>query len=196
MPRVSSKDKYIAQTFELFKREGLSLNMEQIAVSLGLTKKTLYNNFTSKENLINSVLDYFFKSLENKIQTSVASSSNAIEVLLLVGKAIGEEINSLGEKVLSDFAQYRFTYHRDKSVFYDKIIRENLKRGISEGLYRTNINFDYSALFYNAAVDFFYSWNGQFNFFEQTATYFFELVKHHLYSIVNIEGRKVLDSYL
>ena len=82
------------------------------------------------------------------------------------------------------------------NFFYDKIIRENLKRGISEGLYRTNINFDYSALFYNAAVDFFYSWNGQFNFFEQTATYFFELVKHHLYSIVNIEGRKVLDSYL
>ena len=66
MPRVSSKDKYIAQTFELFKREGLSLNMEQIAVSLGLTKKTLYNNFTSKENLINSVLDYFFKNCGSK----------------------------------------------------------------------------------------------------------------------------------
>ena len=80
MPRVSSKDKYIAQTFELFKREGLSLNMEQIAVSLGLTKKTLYNNFTSKENLINSVLDYFFKNLENKIQCISMSSRRSKEM--------------------------------------------------------------------------------------------------------------------
>ena len=196
MPRVSSRDKYIAQIFELFKKEGLNLNMEQIAVSLGLTKKTLYNNFISKENLINSVLDYFFDNLENKIKTSVALSTNAIEVLLLVSKTIGEEINSLGEKVLTDFADYRFIYHKSRISFYDKIIRENLARGISEGLYRTNLNFDYTTLFYNAAVDFFYTWNGKFNFFEQTATYFYELVKYHLYSIVNQEGRRQLELYL
>lgn len=196
MPRVSSKDKYLVQIFELFKKEGLNLNMEQIAVSLGLTKKTLYNNFVSKENLINSVMDYFFDTLENKIQTSVASSNNAIEVLLLVSKTIGDEINSLGEKVLTDFADYRFIYHRSRINFYDKIIRENLARGVREGIYRTNINFDYSTMFYDAAVDFFYTWNGKFNFFEQTATYFYELVKHHLYSIVNLEGRKQLENYL
>ena len=50
MPRVSSKDKYTVQVFELFKHYGLSLNMEQIAQELGLTKKTLYNNFTSKQD--------------------------------------------------------------------------------------------------------------------------------------------------
>ena len=196
MPRVSSRDKYLVQIFELFKKEGLNLNMEYIAVSLGLTKKTLYNNFESKENLINLVLDYFFESLEKQIQTSVASSTNAIEVLLLVGKTIAEQIDSLGEKVLTDFASYRFIYHMNRTSFYERIIKENLARGIEEGLYRSDLNTEYSTLFYNAAVDFFYTWNGKFNFFEQTATYFDQLVKHHLYSVVNLEGRKQLENYL
>lgn len=196
MPRVSSRDKYVAQIFELFKEEGLNLNMEQIAVSLGLTKKTLYNNFVSKENLINSVFDFYYSRLDAKIKSSMESSMNAIEDLLVVGKTIGEEINALGETVLTDFAQYRFVYHRSRISFYDIIIRENLAKGISEGLYRTNLNIDYAALFYNAIVDFYYTWNGKFNFYEQTAEYFDELVIQHLYSVVNTKGRELLDEYV
>lgn len=196
MPRVSQRDKYVVQIFELFKKEGLNLNMEQIAVSLGLTKKTLYNNFESKENLINSVFDYYYSSLDSKIKSSMALSSNAIEDLLVVGKTIGEEINALGETVLTDFAQYRFIYHKSRVSFYDIIIRENLAKGISEGLYRKNVNIEYAVLFYNAIVDFYYTWNGKFNFFKQTAEYFDELVIQHLYSVVNTHGRELLDDYV
>lgn len=196
MPRVSQRDKYVVQIFELFKKDGLNLNMEQIAVSLGLTKKTLYNNFESKENLINSVFDYYYSSLDSKIKSSMALSSNAIEDLLVVGKTIGEEINALGETVLTDFAQYRFIYHKSRVSFYDIIIRENLAKGISEGLYRKNVNIEYAVLFYNAIVDFYYTWNGKFNFFEQTAEYFDELVIQHLYSVVNTHGRELLDNYV
>ena len=48
MARVSSKDRYVVKVYELFRKKGLKLTMDDIASSLKLTKKTLYNNFSSK----------------------------------------------------------------------------------------------------------------------------------------------------
>ena len=77
MPRVSSKEKYTVQAFEIFKVKGLTLNMEEIAQNLGITKKTLYNNFSSKQELIGTVVNYFYSELDNKIQQSIQKSTNA-----------------------------------------------------------------------------------------------------------------------
>ena len=64
MPRLSSKDKYIRQIFNLYIEKGLYLNMEEIADDLHITKKTLYNNFESKEEMISTVVEHFFFALE------------------------------------------------------------------------------------------------------------------------------------
>ena len=81
MPRVSSKDKYTVQVFELFKQYGLSLNMEQIAQNLGLTKKTLYNNFTSKQELISTVVNHFYASLECDMRSVIEKSGKKKKLL-------------------------------------------------------------------------------------------------------------------
>lgn len=200
MPRVSSKHKYTVQVFELFKDKGLLLNMEQIAQSLGLTKKTLYNNFSSKQELIATVLDYFYSELDKKIQASNQKSVNAIEAFFDVSVVISNEISKLGALLLKDLSLYpscpdifNFT---DRQNYYSKLLRENLCRGISEGLYRNNLDMDYSALFYASAIELFYKWDGGFRFLENTSEYHRALVVHHLYSVVNDKGRALLENYL
>ncbi len=200
MPRVSSKEKYTAQAFEIFKEKGLTLNMEQIAQNLGITKKTLYNNFSSKQELIGTVVNYFYSELDNKIQISIQKSANAIESFFVVSKTITDEISKLGTLLLKDISIYQscpsiFTF-TDRMNFYSQLVRSNLERGIEEDLYRSNIDKDYSALFYTSAIDLFYRWDGSFRFFENTSEYHMELVKHHLYSIVNSKGVEVLELYL
>lgn len=58
MSRVSSKDRYVSQVYVLFRQKGLKMTMEEIADDLKLTKKTLYNNFNSKEELMRTVMQY------------------------------------------------------------------------------------------------------------------------------------------
>lgn len=200
MPRVSSKEKYTAQVFELFKERGLMLNMEQIASELGLTKKTLYNNYSSKQELIGTVLNHFYSGLDKKIQTSTAASTNAIEAFCEISAAISSEISKLGTSLLKDISIYQscpaiFSF-TDRMNFYSQLVRENLRRGIEEGLYRKNLNIDFSTLFYTSAIELFYRWDGSFRFFNNTTEYHNELVRHHLHSVVNHKGLEVLESYL
>ena len=200
MPRVSSKDKYIVQVFELFKSKGLMLNMEQIAQEIGLTKKTLYNNFVSKNELIQTVLNYFYSEMDKKIQISGAESQNAIEAFINVSVIISEEMAKLGTLLLRDISIYQsspdiFTYS-DRIQFYSKLVNNNLERGIEENLYRKDLNKEYTALFYTSAIELFYRWEGSFKHFNRMSEYHKELVVHHLYSVVNSNGAQVLEAYL
>lgn len=201
MPRVSSKEKYIIQAYELFRKEGLRLNMEQVASGLHLTKKTLYNNFDSKEDLIKTAVGYFFSELEKKINESMKSSRNAIEALFLITSVVRDEIDQLGVELIKDMSQYmserKLLNHTNRMSFYSKIIRENLLRGIKEQLYRADLNIEYTTLFYTSAIERFYKWDdGSYKFIKDSYTFHSELVKHHLYSVVSNSGRIILESYL
>ena len=200
MPRVSSKDKYTVQVFELFKRHGLSLNMEQIAQELGLTKKTLYNNFTSKQELISTVVNHFYASLECDMRSVIEKSDNAIEAMFSVSRIITNHIAELGQLFLKDISIYHacdeiFAF-TDRVNFYSKFLVENLNRGIQEGIFREDINLEYTTIFYNSAIELFYKWNGEFKYFASAQEYHWELVKHHLYSVVNDNGKAILEKFL
>lgn len=198
MPRLSSKDKYIKEIFDLYKVKGLLLNMEQIAQELNITKKTLYNNFESKEVMIATVVAYFFNELEAKIIDASEKSDNAIESLFSMSSIIRDEIDKLGALLLDNIATeaYDFFEHSNRSSFYSRVIRENLKRGISEGVFRSDIDIEYTTLFYTSAVELFYKKGNNPKFIKNSSVFHSELVKHHLYSIVNIKNRDLLESYL
>ncbi len=198
MPRLSSKDKYIKAVFELYKRKGLSLSMEQIADELHVTKKTLYNNFSSKEEMLLTVVDHFFFALENKIFESTKNSKNAIEVMLVISDTIRSEIDKLGSVLFDDLSNENTDVfaHSNRSSFYSKVIMENLHRGIEENLYRKNIDIEYTTLFYTSAIELFYKNGNSYRHIKNSGVFHSELVKNHLYSVVNTDCRKILESYL
>lgn len=198
MPRLSSKDKYIREIFNLYKEKGLRLNMEQIADELHITKKTLYNNFESKEEMISTVVEHFFFNLGNKIIESVGKSKNAIDSLLRLVEIIRYEIDQLGGLLLDDISRENIDMfiHSSRSSFYSKVIRENLIRGIEENLYRKDINIEYTTLFYTSAIELFYKRGNTQKYVKFSGKFHSELVKHHLYSIVRSDKRDILESYL
>jgi len=51
-----NKDKYLSAIIPLLKEEGLGMSMEAVAQKIGVTKKTLYNRFSSKNQMIEDCL--------------------------------------------------------------------------------------------------------------------------------------------
>ncbi len=200
MPRVSSKEKYIAQVYDIFVAKGLGLSMDEIAVGLGLTKKTLYNNFESKEDLIRTVVKYFYKGLEKKIGESIDNTSNAIEALFVTSKVIEEEVDGVGLALISEMSTYRahehVLDHVNRMSFYAKLIKANLYKGIAEGLYREALDVEYTTLFYTCAIERFYKWEGSYEFLESSSHFHAQLLKTHLFAITNAKGREVLEQCL
>ena len=55
-----TKEKILQATISEFSKKGLKFTMDDIANKLGMSKKTLYNIYDSKEMLLMEVADYCF----------------------------------------------------------------------------------------------------------------------------------------
>ena len=61
-----AKERITEKAHELFMRYGVrSVSMDDIAAQLGMSKKTLYQYYTDKEELVDAVLSSFWKITGN-----------------------------------------------------------------------------------------------------------------------------------
>lgn len=200
MSRVNSREKYIYDLFELFKKRGLNLTMDEIAQGINITKKSLYNNFSSKEILMRSVMEMILGDIEFQINLALTKGKNAIEALYHTSEMLNSALENIGPKLLHDSSIYlpdlKVLDHTNRMSFYYRVIKENLDRGIHESLYRADINKDLIALFFSSAMARIYSWDGSYIFLRDPYIFHAELVRYHLEAVVNDEGRKILNSYI
>ncbi len=200
MARVSSKERYVNKVFDLFRKKGLKLTMDEIASELKLTKKTLYNNFNSKDELMRTVMQFIIEDIEFKINLSLSQGKNAIEALFHTSGMMNRTLEQIGPLLLTDSSIYlpdlKVLDHSNRVSFYSRIIFENLERGISEGLYRDDLNKELTSLFFTSAMAKIYSWNGSYIYLKDPYLFHSELVRYHLESVVNEDGRKILRTYI
>ena len=62
LPSIMTKERITEKANELFMRYGVrSVSMDDIAAQLGMSKKTLYQYYTDKEELVDAVLSHFLR---------------------------------------------------------------------------------------------------------------------------------------
>lgn len=200
MSRLSSKEKYVCLVYELFRHKGLRLTMDDVARELSLTKKTLYNNFSSKEELMRTVMKHVLEDVEFKINLALNQGKNAIEALYHTSNMMNKSLEEIGPLLLNDSSTYlpdlKLLDHTNRMSFYSRIISENLDRGISESLYRDDLNKELVTLFFTSAMAKIYSWNGYYLFLKDPYIFHSELIRYHLEAIVNDDGRNVLKNFI
>jgi DNA-binding XRE family transcriptional regulator len=138
---------------ELYMKYGIkSITMDDVARELGISKKTLYQYVTDKDDLVGKVMDNEIAIRQEEICNCFRIGYNAIEELF--------EISILMNKLMRD--QNPATEHDLKKYYpqhFQKIVnarREgiinyillNLKKGIKEGLYRKEMNKEVIAKLY------------------------------------------------
>jgi len=200
MARSCSKDRYVTKVYELFRKKGLNFTMDDIAFDLKITKKTLYNNFNSKDELMRTVMEHVIEDIEFKINISLNQGKNAIEALYHSSGMMNKTLEEMGPLLLSDSSKFlpdlKVLDHTNRMSFYSRIIKENLERGINEQLYRLDLNKELLTLFFTSAMAKIYSWNGSYLFLRDPFLFHSELVRYHLEAIVNNDGREILRSFI
>lgn len=200
MSRVSSKEKYVAIVYKLFRRKGLRLTMDEIAEELNVTKKTLYNNFTSKDDLMRTVMQHVLGDIDFKIDLALTRGKNAIEALYLTSNMLNKALEEIGPLLMSDSAallpDLKLLDHSNRRSLYSRIISDNLDRGITEKLYRTDLNKELITLFFTSAMAKIYTWNGSYSFLKNPYLFHSELIRYHLEGVVNDDGRQILKTFI
>jgi len=183
----------LSQSVDLFKKYGIrSVSMEDIAREMGISKKTLYCHVNGKTDLVEKILQYSLTIFEEWFNQVEAKNLNAIDELLEISKRMNEEYQKFDASDVFALKKYYpaiFKNHLEyKTRLAYRIALQNILKGISQGLYRADLDADLTArLFIQKMIgihnsDFFMQEN-------QTFEKIFEvMIENHIRGIANEAG--------
>ena len=121
-----------------------SVSMDDLSTQLGMSKKTLYKFFNGKEELIDSCITLYLRQEEQLLHHLEQASSDAVEDMIRTSQHFMNNFRSMQPGVLYELQKYYKSIWQKiikwESEFIKQRISDNLERGISEGLYRVNID--------------------------------------------------------
>lgn len=151
------KCKIIAKATDMFLRLGFkSVTMDDIATEMSISKKTIYKYFENKELLISEGTMMVHQKIRDTIEGIVALNYNAIRENFEIRKMFGEMFHSIDQ---SPVYQLKKHYPEIHDAFMcreaedcNMVFRQNIEKGIREGLYRDHINIDSYVKFYYTLI--------------------------------------------
>lgn len=197
---MDQRDRIQEKANEMFMRYGIrSVSMDDIAGHLGMSKKTLYQYFSDKDELVEAVMQDEVQRGQKDCQQCNEQSENAIQEIFFVMNGIVEQFRHINPMVIYDLQKFHHTaYHKFqiyKNDFLLSTIRTNLERGIQEGLYRSELNVDIISRFRLQSMMIGFDIEAfppaKYSVVDVTR----ETLEHYLYGIVSLEGYKMILNY-
>jgi AcrR family transcriptional regulator len=185
---------------ELFLRYGIrSVSMDDIANQLGMSKKTIYQYFTDKNELVDAVVEDDVCEMQRDCNLCREKARDAIEEIFLTVDKVIEQLGNLNPMVLYDLEKFhvrayqRFMEHKNK--FLLQIIRQNLEWGIKEELYRSDIDVDILSKFRLESIMIPFNIDlyppSRYKLVEVTKV----IIEHFVFGIASMKGHKLILKY-
>jgi len=130
---------------ELFFRYGLkSVTMDDIARHLGVSKKTIYQYFPEKNQIILSLMKTHLEKNKHDLEKISRGSKDAVEEMIGIMDFIGAMFLRINPIVFYDMQKYFpecwKNFKEFKENYMISMIQSNMNRGIKEGLFRKSLN--------------------------------------------------------
>lgn len=146
-------DKILLGATELFINYGFkSVTMDDIANTLGISKKTIYQHYDNKTKLVEAASMHLFEFISCGIDEICNLEKNPIEEIYNIKEFVMDHLKD--EKSSPQFQLQKYypkIFNTLKCRQFDVMqscVTNNLERGIKLGLYRPSINIDFIARIY------------------------------------------------
>lgn len=142
--REEQKEKILAYAIQNFSRNGIrNVKMDDIASALGMSKRTLYQLFKDKENLLIECFRYNQKRSAAQYAELTKSTDNILELYTKWHKMRIDDIRSVNPQFFSDLNKYSRVqkYFKEASTLKRKEGLKFINEGIAQGLFRDDINY-------------------------------------------------------
>jgi len=197
---IEAKERILLKAKALFMQYGIrSVSMDDIANSLGMSKKTLYQYYADKDELVEAVVEHHITHIQGDCICCHKEAKNAIHEIFMMMERILDEFNNMNPMLLYDMEKFhfkafqRFKQHKDK--FLANVIRENIEWGIKEELYRHDINVDVMVKFRLESIMIPFNITvflpGKYNLAEISKS----IIEHFIYGMSTIKGHKLIQKY-
>ncbi len=200
MEETDIKTKILKGAEELFMRYGVrSITMDEIARHLGISKKTLYQYFLDKDDIVASTTHNHLIRERKQFEQIAEDSSNSVEELVKLSLCLKENVKGMNPSLLFDLQKYHQKAWNIWLEFKNKFIREsvvrNLNKGIAEGLIRAEINPEILAVVRIETVQMGFDDQlfpvDKFNLTEVQM----QILEHFIHGLLTDKGKKLYQKY-
>lgn len=195
------ENEIVAKVRTLFHKYGIkSITMDDVSHELGISKKTLYEHFSDKSQLVRAVVDFEVERYKPQIYTPKDKTENAIQEMFRIFNVYLQMLKEHFPSFEFDLKKYYPDIFAEVKLVKREKIREttleNLKKGKREGFYRESLNEDIISKFTVLRIENL-SESDLFTREEIFSREFsMEMFLYHLYGILNLKGIEYLNNNL
>lgn len=195
--RMELRDRIITVATESFTANGIkSITMDDIAASLGISKRTLYEVFRDKESLLVECVLKEQNEMNAFLEEVHLNAKNVLEVILVCYQRSIEMFHKTNKRFFEDIKKYPKAYrlmvnNRDRDS--DSTI-EFFKMGVKQGIFRDDVNFAIVNLLVREQLDLLMNTDicKEYSFLEVYESIMFTYIR----GISTERGAKVLEDFI
>ena len=192
------KDRILQKSTDMFLRLGFkSITMDDIACEMCISKKTIYKYFSNKDLLIEESVQMVHKEVHETITKIVSQNFNAIEENFEIRRMFKEMFKSTESSPI-----YQLKKHYPE--IYEKILtmqvsvceecfRDNIIKGIKEGLYRKDLDIENYVKFYYTLI---FSINENTMLEKDAQELELKALEYHIRAMATLAGIKELEKQI
>ncbi len=192
--------KILSASAELFSQYGFkTITMDDIARRAGISKKTLYQHFANKQEVVQESVVWYKTNMTNLCGQILKDSENAIETMvkmLAFFDNMNKRLNPMALFEMQRFFPEAYRIFRELLVDRDVLmIRDNIMQGVKEGLYREDLNADLLARYRLETSLLVLQPNLLVNDRNSLMSVALEIGEHFLYGIMTPKGVQLYQKY-
>ncbi|MEY4892826.1 MAG: hypothetical protein RIQ34_1438 [Bacteroidota bacterium] len=190
----------IAFAHSLFMQRGIrAVSMDEIAAGLGMSKKTLYQFFADKDQLVEAVVADHLGRMQAEARQWREQAQDALHEMFITMEQIQLQLSNMNPILLHDMQKFHpgaFQHFRThKEVFLFQLVRANMQWGIEEGYYRSDLDTDILCRYRLASMMIPFHTElfppAQYNLGQLSQT----ILQHFVFGLVTENGYKRLMNY-
>lgn len=150
--KLGLRDKIVDVAMKLFTKHGIRLvRMDDVARKMGISKRTIYELYEKKEDLLYEVVVKHFAQRQAVMEDIVARCSDVMQILLEVYHQKVADFKNTNPLFFTEMIRY--------PQLQEFLAGQNLKmrehsldfyrRGVKEGYFRADVNYDLAGLLFD-----------------------------------------------
>ena len=195
--RTSLKDKILDSAIALFHERGVkAVKMDDIANCLSICKRTLYEIYDNKEDLLFECVKTSFEHSEKELHDSVENADNVMDILLRIYRLKMNLLRKTHPSFYCELEKYPkiLEYFEKQDGKRRAQQMDFIKRGIREGYFRNDVNYDLILDLFDVSNRYIISNYNSLNYSMEQLSY--NLVFVFLRGFCTLRGVEILDKFL
>lgn len=151
--KLNLKERIPDVAMQLFTERGINaVRMDDVAQAMSISKRTIYELYATKEELLFEVVVKHFKQRVDNMELALAHCTNVMEILLEVYRMKVRDFKNTNPLFFAEMVRYP-----QVKKFLDEqnnVMRDNsyefIQRGVDEGYFRADLNYQMAVLQFDA----------------------------------------------